>query len=141
MAHIDPQAISRDASLLCPTFAAKLEKALAAARAAGYDLAVFEGYRSPERQLFLYQQGRTRGGKIVTNAMPWKSPHQAGLAVDLALLKDGVWSWNFGAEIHRFFHAEGLETLDFEIAHIQMTGGLSGRVVAEIALEHGKEKA
>ncbi len=141
MTSTDPQRVNRDLSLLCPTFVAKLEKSLAAAKVAGYDLAVFEGYRAPERQLLLYLKGRAMPGKVVTNAPPWTSAHQACLAVDLAIFRKNTWSWDFGRAIHRFFHAEGLETLDFEIAHIQFTGGLGGKLVAEIARDHGKEKA
>lgn len=43
----------------------------------------FETYRSPFRQNQLYEQGRTIGGKIVTNARAWESAHQFGLAMDL----------------------------------------------------------
>jgi peptidoglycan L-alanyl-D-glutamate endopeptidase CwlK len=52
---------------------------------------IVEGYRSQARQDWLYAQGRTRPGSIVT----WiKSPrwHGVGLAADLAPTKEGqVW--------------------------------------------------
>lgn len=56
--------------------------------AAVTDLAPFEGYRSPERQLELYKQ---RNG--VTMAKDWQSSHQWGFALDFALLEHGEWSW------------------------------------------------
>jgi len=50
----------------------------------GYDMALLEGYRSPERQNLLAAQGTQ-----VTNAGAWQSYHQYGLAADCAFLRDG----------------------------------------------------
>jgi peptidoglycan LD-endopeptidase CwlK len=50
----------------------------------GYDMALLEGYRSPERQSLLASQGAH-----VTNAGAWQSYHQYGLAADCAFLRDG----------------------------------------------------
>jgi peptidoglycan LD-endopeptidase CwlK len=50
----------------------------------GYELALLEGYRSPERQNRLAQMGHS-----VTNAAAWQSYHQYGLAADNAFLRDG----------------------------------------------------
>ena len=50
----------------------------------GYDMALLEGYRSPERQNVLAAQGAH-----VTNAGAWQSYHQHGLAADCAFLRDG----------------------------------------------------
>lgn len=51
--------------------------------------------RSPTRQAELYAQGRSKPGKIVTNAKPWESSHQYGLAIDYCLIIDGKEaSWN-----------------------------------------------
>lgn len=48
---------------------------------APYWFKAFEGYRSPQRQLELYQT--TRGdGTRVTHAKPFQSAHQYGLAMD-----------------------------------------------------------
>jgi Mannosyl-glycoprotein endo-beta-N-acetylglucosaminidase/D-alanyl-D-alanine carboxypeptidase len=55
----------------------------------GVKVVVTEGYRSPERQNELYAQGRTKPGKIVTNARAGQSRHQSARAVDIALIKDG----------------------------------------------------
>jgi peptidoglycan L-alanyl-D-glutamate endopeptidase CwlK len=48
-----------------------------------FDVFVAEGKRSEERQLALYNQGRSLPGSIVTNAKPKDAPHTYGLALDL----------------------------------------------------------
>lgn len=50
----------------------------------GYDLALLEGYRSPERQAMLAAQG-----PHVTSADAFQSYHQYGLAADVAFWLDG----------------------------------------------------
>ncbi|KQV85265.1 peptidase M15 [Massilia sp. Root351] len=50
----------------------------------GYDMALLEGYRSPERQDLLASTGAS-----VTNARAFQSYHQFGLAADCAFLRDG----------------------------------------------------
>lgn len=50
----------------------------------GYDMALIEGYRSPERQTMLSTQAKT-----VTNAGAYQSYHQYGLAADSAFYRDG----------------------------------------------------
>jgi len=50
----------------------------------GYDMALIEGWRSPERQAELATQG-----SAVTNAGAWQSYHQYGLAADCAFYRDG----------------------------------------------------
>jgi peptidoglycan L-alanyl-D-glutamate endopeptidase CwlK len=50
----------------------------------GYDMALLEGYRSPERQELLASAGAS-----VTNARAFQSYHQFGLAADCAFLRDG----------------------------------------------------
>jgi len=50
----------------------------------GYDMAILEGYRSPERQNRLAAMGTN-----VTNAAAFQSWHQYGLAADCAFLRDG----------------------------------------------------
>lgn len=132
---------NRDVSHLYPVFADLVKKGVASANAAGYPIAVFEAYRSPGRQDWLYAQGRTRPGNVITQAKAWESAHQAGVAVDLALYKDGKWSWDFTAkQLHPFFVALGLETLSFEVAHVQMTGGLGGKLVGGLAKNLGLER-
>lgn len=50
----------------------------------GYDMALLEGYRSPERQTMLAGLGPS-----VTSAAAWQSYHQHGLAADSAFLREG----------------------------------------------------
>ncbi len=50
----------------------------------GYDMALIEGYRSPQRQAMLAAKGDS-----VTNAGAWQSYHQYGLAADCAFYRDG----------------------------------------------------
>lgn len=50
----------------------------------GYDMALVEGYRSPERQTELAAKGSS-----VTNAGAYQSYHQYGLAADCAFYRDG----------------------------------------------------
>lgn len=50
----------------------------------GYDMALLEGYRSPERQAMLLARGPS-----VTGAGPGQSYHQHGLAADCAFLRNG----------------------------------------------------
>ena len=53
--------------------------------ARGYPMVLLEGYRSPEKQTHLAQQGAH-----VTQVGAWQSKHQFGLAVDLAPMKNGA---------------------------------------------------
>jgi D-alanyl-D-alanine carboxypeptidase len=117
---------SRDLHLLYPRFAHKVGRAIIAANSAGFPVAVFEAWRSPQRQDYLYAQGRTREGKIVTKAQAWQSWHQYGVATDVALLVKGKWSWDFDpAKVAPFFTHEGLTSLaPFEQCHFQLTNGL-----------------
>lgn len=48
----------------------------------------FEGYRSPERQDYLFSITKT------TKARPWQSAHQYGLAADFVPRHNGRWSWD-----------------------------------------------
>lgn len=63
----------------------------------GYKVYVFEGYRTPERQQELYEQGRTTDGDIVTNTKAGESYHNYGVAVDI-IFKE--WQWNPPHEIY-----------------------------------------
>jgi tRNA nucleotidyltransferase/poly(A) polymerase len=71
---------------LDPVFRPKAEELLRKGLAAGLKPEIVEGKRSQERQDELYEQGRTKPGKVVT----WtkSSAHTKGLAVDIAQLDD-----------------------------------------------------
>ena len=51
-----------------------------------YKVRVIEGFRSPQRQAQLYQQGRTTRGGVVTYARAGQSAHQTGMAVDIGFV-------------------------------------------------------
>lgn len=46
------------------------------------------GYRSPDQQQALYDQGRTKPGSIVTNAKPGQSAHEFHAAIDCWVLSE-----------------------------------------------------
>lgn len=92
---------SRKLTDLHPQMQSMVTRFLANARTAGIDLLVTCTYRSNEEQAALYAIGRTKPGRIVTNAKPGRSTHNntldgkpAALAVDVVPLRDGkpVWS-------------------------------------------------
>lgn len=60
-------------------------------------------YRSPQDQNFLYQQGRTRPGKIITqcDGQIKQSKHTQWLAVDILIIKDDASVWERTAEYDR----------------------------------------
>lgn len=76
---------SRDWALMHPSYAQRLLTAFKTMKEKyGYDMAILEGYRSPERQNTLAALG-----PAVTNAAAFQSWHQYGLAADCAFLRDG----------------------------------------------------
>lgn len=68
---------------LVPDIHKKALELLKRAEEKGYTLRITEGYRTPERQNELYAQGRTKPGKIVTNAKAWESAHNYRVAFDV----------------------------------------------------------
>ena len=103
--------IDRDPQNLCPWFAERFSHALAECQSLGFRVSLFEGYRSPERQQELYDQGRATRGKIVTHAKPFQSWHQFGLAADIAYrTPDGKWTWDGDfIRLAPIFQSHGLE--------------------------------
>lgn len=76
---------NRNWQLLDPAFAQRLLLVFKIMKERhGYDMAILEGYRSPERQNAL-----AAAGPAVTNAKAFQSYHQFGLAADCAFLRDG----------------------------------------------------
>lgn len=68
---------------LHPKVARKLNKILQKAEQSDLEILITDGYRTNAEQNKLYAQGRTRSGKIVTNAKGGQSLHNYGLAVDI----------------------------------------------------------
>lgn len=116
---------NRDLNDLAQAFRTPLERWLAAVKAAGFAVMVYETARTRERQEHLYAQGRTRPGAIITYTLD--SCHRYRIAADWAPLIGGAISWN-AADYQRIYAAVpperfGLEKLSFEMPHLQLIGG------------------
>lgn len=110
---------SRRLEDLHPVTREKTEEFLRRAKEKGIDVLIYCTYRSPEEQEVLYMQGRLEQFGItleelnkrrvklglwkltekeakrkVTNAKPWQSFHQYGLAFDCVPLQGGKPDWN-----------------------------------------------
>ena len=76
--------MDRDMGKLAPSFRLRIEAVVADLEAEGFTPWVVECVRTAERQAWLYAQGRTRPGSIVTKAPTHVSSwHGHGLAVDI----------------------------------------------------------
>ncbi len=125
----DPSMRRSDLAALHPIMREAVTELLQSFQNEGLPFRVFEAFRNPLRQAWLYGQGRTRPGSIVTHGQAWESYHQYGLAVDFVLWLNGTWSWNtLGINASRWdrLHAlgtkVGLEPLRFEAPHLQVAG-------------------
>lgn len=123
----DPEIRLRDFNQLHPRFREMLATLLQKLADEQRPFKVFEAFRTPERQLWLHAQGRTRPGNIVTKAPPWESFHQFGLAADLVLFVNGNWTWDDAGPLAahwqrlRELAAEvGLRSLSFEAPHVEL---------------------
>ena len=77
-----------------------------------------EVLRSSARQAELYAQGRSKPGKIVTNAKPGQSWHQYGLAIDFCLIIDGKEaSWNMVTDYDHDAIADWMEVVNIFKEH------------------------
>jgi peptidoglycan L-alanyl-D-glutamate endopeptidase CwlK len=85
--------IINDINRLSPAFRKKFDPRWAEVKAKYPNAHVFETLRTQERQDWLYAQGRTRPGKIVTRTK--KSNHADGNAVDIVFLdRNGNPTWS-----------------------------------------------
>lgn len=78
-------------AILHPTLRAQVKQIIEAAEAkfpANMAIRVVQGLRTFEEQNGLYAQGRSKPGKIVTNAKGGQSLHNYGLAIDFAIIHD-----------------------------------------------------
>jgi|ERR1700759_535001 len=85
---------SRSLDTLDPRFRPKVDQLLQECSAHGLDMLVYCTLRSSQEQDQLYQVGRTKPGKIVTNAKAGQSAHNFGMAIDAAPLVGGKIAWN-----------------------------------------------
>lgn len=118
-------------SRLAPRVQRKALHFLDLAERDGVRLKIVQGLRTFAEQDALYAKGRTKSGRIVTNAKGGQSIHNYGLAFDAAPVIDGVVSWdekqyaNFG----KWAKAAGLEwggnwKKFVDLPHLQDTGDL-----------------
>ena len=84
-----PEPMGNTVDSLLPLVERQANKIVHEMHRLGEPVRIVEGYRSPERQQELYNQGRTTPGNIVTNAKPGESLHQYGCAVDFVFRKEG----------------------------------------------------
>lgn len=80
---------------------------------------IVQGFRTFKQQDALYAQGRTKPGKIVTNAKGGHSNHNFGLSIDFALMydKDGngtfeTLSWTTGEDFDEDKEADWMEVVN-----------------------------
>jgi len=136
---------SRKLEDLIPQAKERVERFIALCHEQGIDLLVTSTFRDNESQGELYEQGRTKPGKIVTNAKPGESWHNYRCAVDVVPLVNGKPNWDGSDPIWQTIgelgEQAGLEWAGRwhsfkELAHFQYTGGLT---LAD--LKSGKEIA
>lgn len=124
---------SRDLNLLHPKVKKLAEALIEACRKQNIPLGISETLRTVERQDYLYAQGRTRPGNIVTNARgsSMSSYHQWGLAFDVFHNKRGdEYNTSILMRVGKIGESLGLEwggswTRFRDMPHFQYTFGLS----------------
>ena len=133
---IRPDARNTDLAELHPVARARVLATLDGLKAEGIPMKVFEAFRTPERQQFLFAKGRNAVGEVVdksavvTQARPFESYHQYGLAADIVIDSPGMNPWDTGsaetrgwwAALHRIARSNGMEPLSWEMPHVQVAG-------------------
>lgn len=123
---------SRSIDALHPKVADLCRLLIAKCDAAGIDIIITSTYRDNESQNALYAQGRTKPGKVVTNAKAGQSYHNYRVAFDVVPVVAGKPSWNDAGvwqKIGAIGESIGLEWAGHwktfkEFPHFQFTGGL-----------------
>jgi len=134
---------SRRLEDLLPVVRTKVECMISKCKEANIDLLVTSTYRDHASQNALYEQGRTKPGKIVTNAKGGQSFHNFRCAVDVVPIVNGKPVWDAKNPLWQHIGAIGKSCgLEWagewrrfkEYPHFQYTGGLT---LAD--LQNGKE--
>ncbi len=116
------------------TLEAKAKQLIGQAYKEGICIIITQGLRTIAEQDALYAQGRTKAGKVVTNARGGSSFHNFGLAFDFCVVDtNGQLNWNVDKRWHRvgaIGESLGLEwggrfKTIVDIPHFQLTFGLS----------------
>ena len=125
---------SRSLDELVPPAKERVDHFLRLCKENNIDLLVTSTYRDHESQSALYEQGRTKAGKVVTNAKAGDSWHNWRCAIDVVPLINGKPNWDSSdpvwARIGELGEQAGLEWAGRwrtfkELAHFQYTGGLT----------------
>ncbi len=124
---------SRDIKELHPRVADMCQLFLDKCKDEGIDVIITSTYRDRESQQTLYDQGRSKPGKKVTNAKPGQSFHNWRVAFDFVPIVSGKAQWNDISLFKRcgeIAKSIGLEWAgDWksfkEYAHCQYTSGLT----------------
>lgn len=132
---------------IAPVVAKRVMQFINAAAADGVILQVVQGLRTFAEQDSLYAQGRSRPGKIVTNAKGGQSLHNYGLAVDLAPVIGGEINWD-EKRFRDFNKWDDIAGLDWggnwktfkDLPHVQDTDGMNLKRVQELYRSGGLSK-
>ena len=124
---------SRDIKDLHPKVAGMCQSFLDKCKEQGIDVIITSTYRDKESQQALYDQGRSKPGKKVTNAKSGQSFHNWRVAFDFVPIISGKAQWNDISLFRRcgdIAKSIGLEWAgDWksfkEYAHCQYTSGLT----------------
>lgn len=124
MSSLDVTTADRSLEGLSPELRARVERVMERMKSEyGHDVTLVETTRSQERQDWLFAQGRTRSGPVVT----WTrdSAHTRGEAVDVMI--DGSWDNAAGfARLQRIAREEGLRTLGMkDPGHLELPSSTS----------------
>lgn len=108
---MDKTSLSRVA-LMHPLLRTELTNILSEIEQGGVSIRLTQTLRTIQEQNDLYAIGRTKPGKIVTNAKGGQSYHNYGLACDFCLLhKDGSISWNMHEDLDKDGIADWMEVV------------------------------
>ena len=115
----DLERASRSLRQLDPELRTRVERVVTRMAADyGHEVELVEGYRTPERQAYLFEQGRSRSGPVVT----WtrESAHTAGRAADLRV-DGGYEDVGAYARLQQVAREEGLVTLGMrDRGHVEL---------------------
>lgn len=78
---------------LLPVVRPLAHKLISELKAKGMEFRITSAYRTPSEQNELYEQGRSKPGKIVTNARAYYSNHNFALAFDITRFIDNMPVW------------------------------------------------
>jgi hypothetical protein len=136
---------NRDTSLLAPKFWTEMiQPALMEIEEQfGWIVELFEGVRSHERQQWLWDSGRTRPGKIITNALPGESTHQFGVGADLVAKMNGRWTWDVKQvpydKFLGIYKKHGLRSLaPQELVHVEYTAPFRAKELSDFDRINGR---